>query len=58
MRVFDMCQKSKLCEEGGISLHLFDSAHALDIYLVMTTRVWISELLRLLIAQVFDTSHG
>ena len=32
-------------EMYGISLHLFDSAHALDIYLVATMRVWISELL-------------
>ena len=31
-------------EMCGFTLHLFDSAHALDIYLVMTTRVWISEL--------------
>ena len=29
------------------TLHPFDSAHALDICLVMTTRVWISELTRL-----------
>ena len=32
-------------EMYGLTLHLFDSVHALDIYLVMTTRVWISELL-------------
>jgi len=33
-------------EMYSFTLHLFDPVHALDIcYLVMTTRVWISELL-------------